>query len=73
MIGCFFGRKPPPEIDFLLRVLDTSDIGKLAELYGEARDRFQDKNLMDAVNKRMSEAIEKFNADAGQQATGERG
>lgn len=62
MIGCFFGRKPPPEIEFLLRVLDTSDIGELAELYGEARDRFQDKSLMDAVNKRMGEAIEKFNA-----------
>lgn len=62
MRGCFFGRKPPPEIEFLLRVLDTSDIGKLAELYGEARDRFRDKSLMDAVNKSMGEAVEKFNA-----------
>lgn len=59
MRGCFFGRKPPPEIEFLLRVLDTSDLMELAGLYGEARDRFKDKSLMDAVNKRMSEVIPK--------------
>ena len=62
MIGCFFGRKPPPEVEFLLRVLDTSDLGQLAEMYGEARDRFKNKDLMRAVDGRMSEAIEKFNA-----------
>lgn len=61
MLGCFFGRKPPPEIEFLLRVLDTTDLMDLADLYGEARDRFQDKSLMEAVNKRMGEAIAEFN------------
>ena len=62
MLGCFFSRKPPPEIEFLLRVLDTTDMMDLADLYGEARDRFQDKSLMEAVNKRMGEAIAEFNA-----------
>jgi hypothetical protein len=57
MIGCFFGRKPPAEVDFLLRVLDSSDLMQLAELYGEARDRFGDQSLMAAVNKRMGEVI----------------
>lgn len=57
MLGCFFGRKPPPEIDFLLRVLDSGDVMGLAALYGEARDRFEDPSLMSAVNKRMEEVI----------------
>lgn len=59
MRGCFFGRKPPPEIEFLLRVLDTSDLMELASLYGEARDRFKNKSLMEAVDKRMAEIITK--------------
>lgn len=55
MRGCFFARKPPPEIEFLLRVLDTGDYMELAGLYGEARDRFESPSLMVAVNKRMAE------------------
>lgn len=57
MMDCFFARKPPPEVGFLLRVLDCSDIPKLADMYGEARDCFQDADLMAAVNKRMTEVI----------------
>ena len=57
MRGCFFGRKPPPEIAFLLRVLDSSDVMELAEMYGEARDGFKNKSLMEAVDKRMAEVI----------------
>lgn len=55
MIGCFFARKPPAEVAFLLRVLDCSSLGELAEMYGEARDGFKDPALMQAVNKRMAE------------------
>lgn len=55
MDGCFFARKPPPEVAFLLRVLDCSDLLDLAGMYGEARDRFESPQLMAAVNKRMTE------------------
>ncbi len=54
MSGCFFNKKPPPEIAFILRVLDETDVMRLAELYGEARDRFQSQELMAKVNERMS-------------------
>ncbi len=57
MIDCFFGRKPPSEVEFLLRVLDCSDLLQLADMYGEARDRFKSPSLMEAVNKRMAEVI----------------
>jgi hypothetical protein len=57
--GCFFTRKPPPEIAFLLRVLTSSSVSDLAGMYGEARDLFKSKQMMDAVNKRMAEAIAK--------------
>lgn len=57
MLGCFFNRKPPAEVEFLLRVLDSSDVMELAGMYGEARDRFQSPSLMAAVNKRMGEII----------------
>lgn len=57
MRDCFFNRKPPPEIGFLLRVLNSSDVMELAELYGEARDSFKDKSLMEAVDKRMAEVL----------------
>lgn len=59
MNGCFFARKPPPQIEFLLRVLDSSDLLDLAGMYGEARDRFEDPKLMEAVNKRMTEVAAK--------------
>lgn len=57
MLDCFFGRKPPPEIEFLLRVLDSTSVVDIADLYGEARDRFKDASLMAAVDKRMQEVI----------------
>ena len=60
MKGCFFGKKPPPEIDFHLRLLDTDDILELSGLYGEARDRFKSPALMNAVNEKMEAAIDKL-------------
>lgn len=57
MIGCFFARTPPPELALLLRALDTTDVGVLAELYGEARDRFKSADLMEAIDNRMAEVI----------------
>ena len=57
MRNCFFGRKPPPELAFLLRVLDCSDLLKLADMYGEARDGFKNPDLMRAVNKRIGEVV----------------
>lgn len=54
MRGCFFNLKPPAEIDFLLRVLDCSDLMELADMYGEARDHFKSLSLCEAVNERMS-------------------
>ena len=60
MRGCFFNRKPPPEVDFHLRLLDTDDILELACLYGEARDRFKSPALMNAVNEKMEAAIAKL-------------
>lgn len=65
MIGCFFARKPPPEIGFLLRVLDCSDLLKLADLYGEARDGLKSPEMMEAVNKRMADVIRHNNATQG--------
>lgn len=60
MRGCFFGRKPPPEVEFHLRLLDTDDILELSGLYGEARDRFKSPSLMKAVNEKMETAIAKL-------------
>ncbi len=57
MRGCFFAKKPPPEVGFLLRVLGSSDLADLADMYGEARDRFKNTDLMTAVNKRMANVI----------------
>ena len=70
MLGCFFARKPPPEVAFLLRVLDSSDVMELAAMYGEARDGFKDHTLMAAINKRMGEVID---AARAAQAQGEKG
>ena len=57
MKGCFFGKKPPPEIELLLRALDSSDVMELAALYGEARNLFGNKSIMDGINKRMEKVI----------------
>ncbi len=57
MKGCFFLRKPPPDVNFLLKVLDCSDVIELAEMYGEARDGFKSQTLMQAVNDRMAEVM----------------
>lgn len=57
MRGCFFNRKPPPEIAFVLRVLDCSDLADLAGMYGEARDGFKSPDLMKVVDKRMAEVL----------------
>ncbi|KAF1019668.1 MAG: hypothetical protein GAK30_02984 [Paracidovorax wautersii] len=65
MLGCFFARKAPPEVEFLLRVLDTSDIGSLSEMYGEARDGFKNPELMAAVNKRMTECLAPARKEGG--------
>lgn len=53
----FFKPKPPPEVDFLLRLLGTTDLLLLADMFAEARDHFGDLRLMDAVNARMQELI----------------
>ena len=66
MIGCFFNRKPPPEVGFLLRVLDETSVMNLAQLYAEARDRFQSQELMAKVNDRI-EAVLK---ESGLSSTG---
>ena len=66
MIGCFFKRKPPPEVGFLLRVLDETSVMNLAQLYAEARDRFQSQELMAKVNDRI-EAVLK---ESGLSSTG---
>jgi hypothetical protein len=55
MIGCFFARKPPAEVGFLLRVLDCSDLLILAGMYGEARDGFKSQELMRAIDNRLRE------------------
>jgi len=65
MLGCFFARKPPPEVDFLLRALDSSDYFELAAMYGEARDRFKSADLMAAINKRMTEVARAQRAAEG--------
>jgi hypothetical protein len=57
MIGCFFKRKPPPEVGFLLRVLDETSVMNLAQLYAEARDRFQSQELMAKVNDRIETVL----------------
>lgn len=64
MNGCFFARKPPPEFGFLLRVLDCSDLLKLADLYGEARDGLKSPEMMDAVNRRIAEVVKQDALDA---------
>ena len=66
MIGCFFNRKPPPEVGFLLRVMDETSVMNLAQLYAEARDRFQSQELMAKVNDRI-EAVLK---ESGLSSTG---
>ncbi|MBP8287516.1 MAG: hypothetical protein KAX57_11860 [Rhodoferax sp.] len=66
MIGCFFNRKPPPEVGFLLRVLDETSVMNLAQLYAEARDKFQSQELMAKVNDRI-EAVLK---ESGLSSTG---
>jgi hypothetical protein len=71
MNGCFFGRRPPPEIAFLLRVLDCSDLMELAGMYGEARERYPE--LKAAVNKRMEEVIKLHNLATRKAADGEQG
>lgn len=53
----FFKLKPPSEVDFLLRLLGTTDLLQLAGMFAEARDLFGDVRLMDAVNARMQELI----------------
>ncbi len=53
----FLALKPLPEVEFLLRVLATSDLLLLSDMFAEARDRFADIRLMDAVNARMQELI----------------
>lgn len=57
MRGCFFSRKPPPEVAFVLRVLDCSDLMDLASMYNEARDGFKSPYLMKVVDKRMAEVL----------------
>lgn len=57
MIGCFFNRKPPPEVGFLLRVLDETSAMNLAQLYAEARDKFQSQELMTKVNERIETVL----------------
>ena len=58
MIGCFFNRKPPPEVGFLLRVLDETSVMNLAQLYAEARDKFQSQELMAKVNDRIRSVLQ---------------
>lgn len=57
MLGFLFKRKQLPEVEFLLRVLDTKDLKELAVLYREARNVFESQPLMTAVSKRMREVI----------------
>lgn len=59
MKGCFFNKKPSEELNFILKVLDCSDVMKLASMYGEARDRFKSTELMKTVDERMQAIIEK--------------
>ncbi len=58
MRGCFFNRKPPPEVGFLLRVLDETSVMNLAQLYAEARDKFQSQELMAKVNDRIRSVLQ---------------
>lgn len=64
MNGCFFARKPPPEVGFLLRVLDCSDALELADMYGEARDGFKNAELMAAVDERLAQVLATVNIGA---------
>ena len=57
LIRCFFNRKPPPEVGFLLRVLDETSVMNLAQLYAEARDKFQSQELMAKVNDRIETVL----------------
>lgn len=56
-MGCFFNKKPPPEIAFILRVLDETSVMNLAQLYAEARDKFQSQELMAKVNDRIKAVL----------------
>lgn len=53
MKGCFFGKKPTAELEFVLKVLDCSDLIELASMYGEARDGFKSPELQRVVNDRI--------------------
>ncbi len=58
MRGCFFNRRPPPEVSFLLRVLDETSVLELSQLYAEARDKFQSQELMTKVNDRIRSVLQ---------------
>ena len=57
MFGCFFAKEPSPDLALLLRALDCSDLMELAAMFGEARDRFENPDLMKAINERMAKVI----------------